>query len=116
MKSAGRCKATACTANPSLADACRPDATCAPPPRRDPGTAEWQAVPPEECGLDPALLQAADAAIGKPYAIVRYGRLCHEYYPPGTFPEKVDEAFSTTKTFGALVTGIGGSAARMRRP
>jgi hypothetical protein len=60
----------------------------------------------EECRLDPALLQEADAAIGRPYAVVRYGKLCHEYYPPGTFPEQVDEAFSTTKTLGALVTGI----------
>ncbi len=110
VRSAGRCKATACTANPSAADACRPDATCMPPPRRDPGTVEWKPVAAErvaaECRLDPALLAAADTAIGRPYAIVRYGKLCHEYYPEGTFPEKVDEAFSTTKTLSAVVTGI----------
>ncbi len=110
MKNAARCKATACARNPSALDACRPDATCAPPPRRDPGTADWEPVPADrvaaECGLDPALLEAANAAIKKPYAIVRYGKLCHEYYPAGTFPEKVDEVFSTTKTFSALVTGI----------
>jgi hypothetical protein len=106
---ASRCRATVCTANPAVADACRPDATCGPPPRRDPGAAQWEPVPDdrvaEECHLDPALLREADTAIGKPYAIVRYGTLCHEYYPPGTFAEQVDEVFSTTKTFGALVTG-----------
>ncbi|HEV7733579.1 MAG TPA: hypothetical protein VGR62_15540 [Candidatus Binatia bacterium] len=110
MKSAGRCKATVCGANPSAIDACRPDATCNPPPRRDPGTAEWKPVPEErvaaECGLDPALLRAADVAIGRPYAVVRYGKLCHEFYSEGTFPEKEDEAFSTTKTLSAVVTGM----------
>ncbi len=110
MKRAGRCGGTVCTANPSAADACRPDATCGPPPRRDPGTGPWELVAAdrvaEECRLDPALLQEADAVIDRPYAVVRYGKLCHEYYPPGTFPEQVDEAFSTTKTLGALVTGI----------
>ncbi len=110
VKDAGRCKTTACTANPSAADACRPDATCAPPPRRDPGTDAWTLVGADrvadECGLDPAMLAAADTAIGKPYAVVRYGKLCHEYYPPGTFPENVDEVWSTTKTLSALVTGI----------
>lgn len=110
VKTAGKCHATACAANPNATDACRPDATCAPPPRRDPGTGEWTPVAEDrvaaECGLDPALLRAADVAIGRPYAVVRYGKLCHEYYPEGTFPETVDEAFSVTKTFSAVVTGI----------
>jgi hypothetical protein len=35
------------------------------------------------CGLDPALLDAADAEINEAYAVVRYGELCHEYYPNG---------------------------------
>jgi hypothetical protein len=110
VRSADRCRGTVCTANPSADDACRPDASCGPPPRRDPGTGEWDVVPAdrvvEECRLDPVALQAADAAINRPYAIVRYGRLCHEHYPPGTSPESLDEAFSTTKTLSALVTGI----------
>ena len=109
-KGASRCAATACSANPTLADACRPDATCAPPPRRDPGAAPWEPVPADrvadECRLDPALLQEADAAIARPYVVIRYGKLCHEYYPPGRFAEEVNEAFSTTKTLGSLVTGI----------
>src|SRR5262245_55936634 len=64
VRGAGRCRGTACPANPSAVDACRPDATCGPPPRRDPGTAEWQPVPEdriaEECRLEPALLREAN--------------------------------------------------------
>ena len=78
------------------------------PPAVDPGTGPWELVPREEvravCGLDPDLLDAADAQIDAPYAVVRYGRLCHEYLPEGSDP--VQEVFSTTKTLGALVTGI----------
>lgn len=74
----------------------------------DPGTAEWELVPRADvatrCGLDPALLDAADAEINDAYAIVRYGLLCHEYYPHG--PDKREEVFSTTKTLGALATGV----------
>ena len=39
--------------------------------------------------------------------MVRYGKLCHEYYPEG--PAQADqptENFSATKTLGAVVTGI----------
>jgi hypothetical protein len=110
MSSASRCGGDVCTANPNAGDACRPDATCAPPPRRDPGSEPWELVPAdrvaEECNLDPALLAAADRTLERPLAIVRYGKLCHEYYPAGTAPGDVDEIFSTTKTLGALVTGI----------
>ena len=110
MKGASRCSGTVCTANPTVAGACRPDASCAPPPRRDPGPDAWEPVPearvPAECGLDPALLAVADAAVARPYAVVRYGKLCHEYYPPGTAAEDVDEVWSTTKTLGALLTGV----------
>lgn len=110
VKNAARCRATACTANPTTADACRPDATCGPPPLRDPGTAEWQPVPTDrvaaECGLDPALLQEANVAIDRPYAVVRHGKLCHEFYPAPRTVTDVDQAFSATKTLGALVTGM----------
>jgi hypothetical protein len=54
--------------------------------------------------LDPDLLQQADATINRPWAVVRYGKLCHEFYPAGE--DTVTEIFSTTKTLGALVTGI----------
>ncbi|MBM4267222.1 MAG: serine hydrolase [Deltaproteobacteria bacterium] len=58
----------------------------------------------EECGLNPDLLEQANAAIDRPWAIVRYGKLCHEYYPSGT--DEVTEVFSATKTLSAVVTGI----------
>jgi hypothetical protein len=81
------------------------------PTSGDPGTAEWQPVAADrvvdECGLDPELLAQADAQIGLPWAVVRYGKLCHEYYPDG--PAQADQAtenFSATKTLGAVVTGI----------
>src|SRR5262245_1262985 len=75
----------------------------------DPGSAPWEPVQPEhvaeQCGLDPELLARADAQLGHPWAAVRYGKLCHEFYPDGV-PEDRAEVFSATKTMGALVTGI----------
>jgi hypothetical protein len=77
----------------------------------DPGPDPWQLVPRNrvaaECGLDPDLLDDADAdpaLNASPYAIIRYGRLCHEYYPSGT--DQPDQLASATKTLGAVVTGI----------
>ncbi|MGH7788441.1 MAG: hypothetical protein ACRERC_16345 [Candidatus Binatia bacterium] len=74
----------------------------------DPGVEPWALVPENEvgarCGLDPALLVAADPIINRPYAVVRYGQLCHVYYPQGSDPR--GEIFSTTKTLGALTTGV----------
>jgi hypothetical protein len=81
--------------------------SCA-PPQTDPGSAPWVPVPRDEvaarCGLDPALLDVADAKVMRPYAVVRYGQLCHEFYPGGS--DSPSEVWSTTKTLGALVTGI----------
>jgi hypothetical protein len=48
------------------------------------------------------MLAAADTALGVPWAIVRYGRMCHSYMADGMQPE---EAWSTTKTLGAVVAG-----------
>ena len=81
------------------------------PASGDPGTAEWQPVADErvveDCGLDPELLAQADAQIGRPWAVVRYGKLCHEYYPDGDAQiDAATENFSATKTLGAVVTGI----------
>ena len=74
----------------------------------DPGSAAWQAVPAsqvaQQCGLDPALLASADATLNRPYAVIRYGQLCHEFYPDGA--DSIAEVYSTTKTMGAVVTGI----------
>ncbi len=82
------------------------DAEAGPPAFVDPGTGAWVPVPADEvravCRLDPDKLAAADTALGVPWAIVRYGRMCHSYMADGMQPE---EAWSTTKTLGAVVTG-----------
>jgi hypothetical protein len=71
----------------------------------DPGSDPWMLVPSTEvastCGLDADLLQAANSEIGTPYAVIRYGKLCHQ-----SGADNPSEAFSATKTLGALVTGI----------
>jgi len=76
-------------------------------PTVDPGAGAWQPVAPQDveevCGLDPAMLAAADQKLGQPWAIVRYGRLCHEYRSADMLPA---EAWSATKTLGAVVTGM----------
>ena len=74
----------------------------------DPGQGPWEPVAAdrvaEECGLDPALLRQADATLGKAWAVIRHGKLCHEYYPSGDDPSS--QVYSTTKTLGAVMTGI----------
>ena len=84
------------------------DQQASPAGPNDPGTAAWELVPANrvatECGLDPALLEAADEALGFPWAVVRYGKLCHEYYPAGT--DRSEELFSATKTLSAIVVGV----------
>ena len=74
----------------------------------DPGPDAWQPVPRHQvisrCGLDPDLLDAADPLVGQRYAVIRYGQLCHVHYPLGTDP--MGEVWSTTKTLGALTTGV----------
>lgn len=78
------------------------------PPPTDPGTGAWQVVAPadvrEECRLDPDLLAAADRQLNRPWAIVRYGKLCHEFYPSGA--DAPTHLFSATKTMAAAVTGM----------
>ncbi|MDX2165812.1 MAG: hypothetical protein SF182_02065 [Deltaproteobacteria bacterium] len=78
------------------------------PAAPDPGAEAWQPVPRDQvvsrCGLDPDLLDAADPQVNRRYAVIRYGQLCHVYYPEGS--DARGEVFSTTKTLGALTTGI----------
>jgi len=75
------------------------------PAYNDPGAGPWTLVPEAmvaaECGMDPALLQAADGIIGTDYAVVRYGKLCHEYGSDSSV-----EIWSATKTLGAVVTAM----------
>ena len=73
----------------------------------DPGLQEWVRVAPDrvasECGLDPALLEQADRKMGNnPYAIVRYGKLCHEYRNT----TGVYHVASITKLMASLTVGI----------
>ena len=86
----------------------KPDDEITEPPTNDPGTEPWELVPrervAEECGLDPDLLQAADERLGVPWAAIRYGKLCHEFYPDG--PDRPTRTYSATKTLGAVVTGM----------
>ena len=81
-------------------------------PPRGPGQGEWTRVPKAEvateCGLDPALLDQADIEIDRAYAVVRYGKLCHEFYPTSLYPDGVDETeivFSAAKTLAGVLTG-----------
>ncbi|MBC7955500.1 MAG: serine hydrolase [Cytophagales bacterium] len=73
----------------------------------DPGTGPWALVSAAnvaaQCKLDTALLQQANRTLGLSYAIVRYGKLCHEYYPSGR--DSVSQVYSTTKTMGSLTVG-----------
>jgi hypothetical protein len=76
----------------------------------DPGTSPWEPVAPDalidECGLDPDILAAIDQTAPYSYAIVRYGKLCHEFYPPdmpGQF--EIAQNWSVTKTLGATIVG-----------
>jgi hypothetical protein len=80
------------------------------PDYEDPGSGAWVPVPAadveEVCHLDPALLAQADTQLNIPYVIIRYGKLCHEYYPGAETPMTTAEVYSTTKSLGALVVGI----------
>lgn len=79
------------------------------PPETDPGTGPWPAVPDAQvgtlCQLDSALLKTADGILQKAWAVVRHGRLCHEYYPSGN-PNATSPAWSATKTLGGLTMGM----------
>jgi hypothetical protein len=82
------------------------DLRLASPPPMDPGREEWVEVPAsrvrDECGLDPFALAQADLRLGVPWAVVRYGKLCHSFRARDMLPE---EAFSVTKLLGGVVTG-----------
>jgi hypothetical protein len=71
------------------------------------GSQPWELVPEDEvletCRLDPEALKAADAILDTPWAVVRYGKLCHQFRAEGL---RASPAWSATKTLGALATGI----------
>jgi hypothetical protein len=76
-------------------------------PYVDPGTGPFTEVPEAEvaatCKLDVAALKAAGTSFNVPWLIIRYGKLCWEHNAK-SFTQT--EAYSTTKTLGALVTGM----------
>ena len=80
----------------------------------DPGLKEWVPVAPSrvasECGLDPELLKEADRKMGNnPYAVVRYGKLCHEYRNT----TGVYHVASITKLAASLTVGIATTKTRL---
>ncbi len=79
----------------------------------DPGTMPWVPVPDdkvaEECKLDKAMLASRDGMFPSGWAVVRYGKMCHD----GSGNDRPTEAYSATKTLGALVTGIASYETRM---
>ena len=76
----------------------------------DPGTSPWELVASEalieECGLDPDILASIDETAPFSYAVVRYGKLCHEFYRPD-MPRQSELAnnYSSTKTLAATLVG-----------
>ncbi|HET6338382.1 MAG TPA: hypothetical protein VFG30_34400 [Polyangiales bacterium] len=76
-------------------------------PYHDPGMGAWEVVPMADvmsvCKLDPAELMAAESRATYPWLVVRYGKVCWEHNAMSFRPT---EAWSTTKTLGALVTGM----------
>lgn len=76
-------------------------------PYVDPGTGAFEVVPKDKvlevCKLDPDKLAAAEKTATFPWVIIRYGKLCWDHNGSTFTPT---EAYSTTKTLGALVTGM----------
>lgn len=89
-----------------LADAGTDSGEPAPEPW-NPGPMPWEVVPEDQvletCRLDPEALAQADATLNTPWAVIRYGKLCHQYMAEGM---RARPAWSVTKTLGALVTGM----------
>lgn len=76
----------------------------------DPGIEPWELVSSErvaqECGLDPGVLASIDASVGYSYAVVRFGKLCHEFYhPDDPGPDEIANNYSSTKTLSATLVG-----------
>lgn len=83
-------------------------------PYHDPGTGPWEMVPESDlmsvCKLDLDKLKQAEKTATYPWLIVRYGKLCYQHGAANFAPS---EAWSTTKTLGALVVGMVSYQTRM---
>jgi hypothetical protein len=77
-------------------------------PYHDPGAGAWEMVAPSDvasvCKLDLSKLQSAETSNSWPFIVVRYGKVCYATASAKSFTPA--EAWSTTKTLGATVTGI----------
>ncbi|MFD1813594.1 serine hydrolase domain-containing protein [Rhodococcus gannanensis] len=76
----------------------------------DDGSGDWTAVPPDEAGLDPAVLDAmaAEAAAHDSYCLLvaRNGRIAGEWYWNDVSEHTGREVFSVTKSATSLLAGI----------
>ncbi len=79
-------------------------------PFLDPGTGPWELVDEDDieevCRLDYDLLNDALIPADAAFAIIRYGRLCYVSGLAGADAETVTQAWSATKSLGALLTGM----------
>ncbi len=75
-------------------------------------TKGWSTSAPEEQGIDPALLEKADARIGENYPniysllLVRHGKLVYEKYYRGMNENSANPVYSVTKSVLSALTGI----------
>jgi hypothetical protein len=93
--------------NGNFCNAIQEDISAVPSGLVDPGTGPWSLVPESDvarvCELDIAKLKAAEDKLTVPWLIIRHGQLCYQH---DAMNFTAAEAWSTTKTLGALVTGM----------
>lgn len=75
------------------------------PVTQDPGTGPWVVASDvaAECHMDPNLLTSAESELGTTFLVVRYGKICHEYYTSGY--DSSSSVWSATKTLGSVTVG-----------
>jgi hypothetical protein len=76
----------------------------------DPGSDPWVRIQSdaliEECGLARDILATVDETVPYSYAIIRYGKLCHEFYhPDNPGRDEIARNISATKTLAATTFG-----------
>jgi len=75
-------------------------------------TGGWQIAPPEEHGIDGALLDAMipfvedNALQVNSISVIRHGALVFDYYFPSRQPDQRHQLFSVTKSFTSTLVGI----------
>jgi CubicO group peptidase (beta-lactamase class C family) len=80
-----------------------------PSPSEGPGSGPWDVVTPESVGLDRAALKTADQEISRTskqrncLVIIKDGKLAYESYSDSKYNSTAHDAFSMTKTLGAMI-------------